>query len=1083
MKTKLHGFLTLFIALLMQISFAQERIVTGVVSDNSGLPIPGVNVLIKGTKLGTQTDFDGKYSIKAAPSQTLVFNFVGMKSQEIVASSSIINVKMKDSSVELEGVVVTALGIKRQKRSLGYATATVTGKDLTEVNNTNVFSSLSGKLAGVDVSAPAQVGASSKVIIRGYSSLQNSDPLYIIDGTPINNSISGVTGTSTNDRTYDAGNGISDLDPNNIESMTVLKGSAATALYGSRAANGAIIVTTKTGKNNTKLKVDFSSSTDFSEVARVPHQQYDFGQGWFGQGYSGLATHGSASAENGSWGPAFNGEVRPWGAIVDNAQQIKPYVGLKNNIKDFYTIGNTFTNNFRVSGGGENSNFSLGFSDVNSDGIIPTDADSYLRRNLNFAGGMNSAKLDAKVNINYVKKDQKVVNTGQEDAAGEGQTLVQELLQIPSDVSVIDLKDYKNNPFNTPSNYFTPYTTNPYFVINENSTKIGGNRLFGNINLTYKFNSKFSATYQIGGDYRSERVKSYGAIVKFDKGSSQDINKRIPTVGGVTEKSSERTELDSYLNFNYNTKIDDDFNFNGMLGFASNQRQSDILQVNITNLDLPYFYEISNTASKPNVLQANSFRKNYGIYTSLETSYQNKLFLTVTGRNDWSSTLPVKNNSYFYPSASLSGIVIDNSKTFLKLRTGLAKVSKDTDVYQTYSSYNQAVAGAYFGEIHFPFGGVNAYENGALLGNNLLKPETTTEAEFGIEANLFNRRVTIDASVYNKKTTDLIYPRDISSSTGFTTQSANILDVTSKGIELVLNLIPIDYNGFKWEMNTTFTKNNSNVDHIIDGADKIELVNHRDVTFNAEVGQPLGVFKAKVPLQVGYTTDSKGVFHNGNGAFITNENGYYVATPEQQTIGNSQRDFVMGLQNKFSYKNFTLSFGFDWKQGGKMFSETKYMAYFTGNGIETTYNGRNAFIIPNSVQEITSDTGDKSYVENTTAINTQTGTVPGGSTVTGFYNSQNNPIIAKDFLIDKTFVRLRDISLTYNFKPAALKKLGLSAAALSIYGKNLMLWTPKVNAYVDPEITTFGQTVKSEFGESYGTPSQRSIGTSLKLTF
>jgi TonB-dependent SusC/RagA subfamily outer membrane receptor len=262
MKLKFNGFLVLLIVLMAQITFAQDRVVSGVVSDNAGLPLPGVSVLVKETKVGTQTDFDGKYSIKAAPSQILVFSYIGMKTQEVKAGSSTVNVKLQSSAVELEGVVVTALGVKRQKKQLGYATATVSGKELTEVNNTNVFGSLSGKIAGVDISAPAQVGASTKVVIRGYSSLSGSDPLYVVDGTPINNSSNGVSGTSSVDRNYDAGNGIGDLDPTNIESMTILKGSAATALYGSRASNGAIIITTKSGKNNSKLKVDFSSSRD-----------------------------------------------------------------------------------------------------------------------------------------------------------------------------------------------------------------------------------------------------------------------------------------------------------------------------------------------------------------------------------------------------------------------------------------------------------------------------------------------------------------------------------------------------------------------------------------------------------------------------------------------------------------------------------------------------------------------------------------------------------------------------------------------------------------------------------------------------
>ncbi|WP_281238817.1 MULTISPECIES: SusC/RagA family TonB-linked outer membrane protein [Flavobacterium] len=1070
MKLKFNGFLVLLVVLMAQLTFAQERSVSGIVSDNAGMPLPGVSVLIKGTKTGTQSDFDGKYTIKAAPSDVLVFSYVGMRSSEKSASSTNVNVKLSSDATQLENVVVTALGIKKQKKSLGYATVTVSGKDLTEVINTNVFGSLSGKLAGVDVSAPAQVGASTKVVIRGFSSLTGNGPLYVIDGTPINNSGNGTNGTTSSRRTFDAGNGISDLDPNNIESMTVLKGAAATALYGSRAAGGAIIVTTKTAKLNSGIKVEFSTSVELAEVARVPHLQYKFGQGWDGLGYSGLATHGVASAENGSWGPAFNNEVRPWGAIVDNSQQLKSYKALNNNIKDFYDTGFTTTNNIRVAGGNETSTFSLGFSNVDSDGIVPTDSDSYLRRNLNFSGGIKGDKFDVKINFNYVKKDQKVVNTGSGDDSGEGATLVQELYQIPSDISVIDLKDYKNNPFNTPSNYFSPYTSNPYFLLNENSTKIKGNRIFGNTNFTYKITPKLTALYQIGGDYRNEKIKSYGAVVRFEPGSAQDINHTIATVGGVTESTTERTELDQYLNFNYASKINDDFKINVMLGAASNERATDFLEGQITQLDLPNYYELSNSASKPILTQSNSLRRNYGVYTSIETSYLDKIFFTVTGRNDWSSTLPVKNNSYFYPSASLSGIVIDNNETFLKLRGGWAKVAKDTDPYQTESSYIQAIAGANFGNINFPIGGVNAYEFATTLGNNELKPETTTEIELGFETSLFSKRVNLDLALYNKKTTDLLYLRDVAPSTGFTRQTGNILDVTNKGIEIALNTTPLQTENFSWNLNGTFTKNLSNVDKVYGDSNTIELTNSRNVTFNAVEGRPLGIYMSKTPQMV------------GDKYIVNPATGYYVPSTEQQEIGTSQRDFVIGIQNKFNYKNFTLSFGFDWKQGGEMFSESKYLAYFTGNGIETTYNDRNGFILPNSVNEVNTG-GVITYVENTTEITAFPASGTSNGRVTPFYSSVGNQTIVKDFIFDKTFVRMRDLSLTFNVPMKIAKQIGLTNASIAVYGKNLFLWTPDANPYLDPEITTFGDGVKSEFGESYGSPSQRSYGTSIKLTF
>lgn len=1058
MKLKFNGFLVLLVVLVAQITFAQERVVSGVVSDNAGLPLPGVSVAVKGTKSGTQTDFDGKFSIKATSSQVLIFSYVGMKTQEVMASSASLNVKLASTAVELEGVVVTAFGIKKQKRALGYATSNVSSKELTEVTNTNLFESLSGKVAGVDITAPAQVGASSKVIIRGFNSFSGASPLYVVDGTPITNGSSSGTG---NTRSYDAGNGIGDIDPNNIESMSILKGAAASALYGSRASNGVILITTKSAKNKSALSVELMSSSDFAEVARIPHLQNDFGQGWNGKSWSNWANSpNTASNENGSWGPKFNGEVRLWGAIINDAQQIKPYIALENNIKDFFELGSTFTNNVRISGGGEKSNFSLNFNDVSSDGIIPTEADSYNRKTLGLNGGITEGKMSIKGTLTYVKKNQNAVNTGQGADAGEGNTLTQELLQIPRDISVVDLEDYTNNPYNSNSYYFSPYTNNPYWSVKENATIIDGNRFFGNANVAYEFNKNFSASYQVGGDYRTEKIKSYGAIVKFIPGSPQALSGANEVVGGVTETSIENIEFDSNFILNYTGTINEDFGINALVGFNSNQRKSSSLTGSITNLDIPNYYELSNSSIKPVVGQSNLERKSYSIFSSFEASYKNRLYLTLTGRNDWTSTLPIGSNSYFYPSASISGIVVDSQDYFLKIRAGYAELGNDTLPYQTESSLVPGNAGLGFGNIFLPIGGVNGYELAGNLGNANLKPERTTEIEVGFETNLFKKRVNLDLAVYDKTTKDVLFQRPLATSTGYISQTANIIDLQNKGIEISLNLVPVRTANFQWDFTTTFTKNLSEVVDIAGDTKKQLLASNYAVTFNAIVGEPLGAFAAFMPLK------------NDQGQYIVNKaTGYYEVSTDEEVIGTSQRDFVMGLNNKMTFKNFVFTFGLDWKEGGEMYSYTKRLSHFTGNGIETLYNDRNTFIIPNSVN----DNGNGTYSENTTPITTDA--------VTDFWNPAQNPGVENTHVIDKTFVRLRSVGLTYNFPSTIIKKMGLQNAALSIYGKNLALWTPEGNPYIDPELSTFGAGLASEQGEFGANPTQRTYGASIKLTF
>ena len=1063
MKLKFNGFLVLLLVLVAQLSFAQERAVSGTVSDNTGMPLPGVSVLVKGTKTGTQTDFDGKFSIKVSPSQILVFSYIGMKTQEVAASSSTVNVKMADAGAqELEGVVVTAFGIKREKKSLGYATTTLKSDALTQVVNANPFETLSGKIAGVDITAPSQPGAATKVIIRGLNTITgNSGPLYIVDGSPINNTSTGTgnSGVATSTRSYDSGNGISDLDPNNIESMTVLKGAAASALYGSRAGGGVIIITTKKGKSNSGIKVDILASTELSEVARVPHLQNEFGQGWNGAGYTG----NGPSNENGSWGPKFNGQIRPWGTVYENSQQIKPYVGLKDNVRDFYNTGVMSTQSVNLSGGGDTSDFSLVFSNVNSDGVVPTDADLYKKQAIGFNGGLKGKRFTLRTSLNYIYKDQSVVNTGQGDDAGEGSTLQQDLLQIPTDISIVDLKDYKNNPFNTPSYYFTPYASNPYFTVNENSTKIYGNNIFGNANLSYKITDKLTASWQVGGNFRTERLKSHGAIVNYLPGSPQDIAGSL-TVGGVTESRSEFSEFDTFFNLNYNTNLGEDWTLNLLGGFNYNRRESDRLIASITNLGIPGYYELSNSAVRPVLTQANSLRKTGAVYASAEFAFKNRYFATITGREDVTSTLPIGNNAYFYPALSLGAIAIDNGNTFLKLRAAASKIANDTNPYATENSYVSGSAAANFGIIASPIGGVSFYEAAGRLGNSGLKPESTVEYEVGAEGSFFKNRISYDIALYHKTTSDLIVNLPLDPSTGFTQKAINAGDIVNKGIELSVTASPIKNQDFTWSLTYTFTKNMNEVTKLADGFDRIDLATAYGVTFSAEKGQPIGSYYSLVTKT------------SPTGQPIVNATtGIDVNTTQVQRIGNAQRDFVMGLQNTFKYKNFNLGLSLDWKQGGEMYSYTKRLSHFVGNGIETTYNDRAPFIVPNSVNEIVAADGSVSYVENTTPVSFEN--------VANYYNTQSNLAIENTHIVDKTFVRLREINLNYDFPSALSKNMGLNKITLGVYARNLFMWTPGDNPYVDPEVSTFGTGVLSELGEFGANPSQRSVGGVLKLSF
>ncbi|RYF37711.1 MAG: TonB-dependent receptor, partial [Chitinophagaceae bacterium] len=530
-----------------------------------------------------------------------------------------------------------------------------------------------------------------------------------------------------------------------------------------------------------------------------------------------------------------------------------------------------------------------------------------------------------------------MVNSGQGDDAGEGSTLQQDLIQIPSDVNIADLQDYTGNPFNTPSYFYTPYATNPYFTINENNTNVSGNNIFGNVNLSYKITPELTATYQVGGNYRNERLKSYGAIVDYLPGSPQDLASANRVVGGVTEQSIQRSEFDTFLNLNYRQDLSDSFRFDATAGVTYNQREVNTLLASITVLDVPNFYEIYNTATRPNVTQGNSLRKTAAAYLQTELSFKERLFLTLSGRVDKTSTLPDSDNVYFYPAASLSGIVYQSGSDYLKLRGGFAAVANDTDPYQLFNSIGVGSGAANFGTIDAPVDGINFFEFSSLLGNPNLKPERTSETELGVETNLFGGRLTFDGSVYYSKTTDLLVRQSIDPSTGFTARTGNAADLENRGIEIALGITPVKTTDFAWTLNYTFSKNMNEVTKVVGGG-KTLLNSAYGVNFYAEEGQPVGTFYARTPVV------------NEQGQYVVNpDTGFYEVSAEENRIGNSQRDFIMGLQTTFTYKNLALSFAMDWKQGGEMYSYTKRLTNFVGNGIETTYNDRQPFIIPNSV--------------------------------------------------------------------------------------------------------------------------------------
>jgi TonB-linked SusC/RagA family outer membrane protein len=1051
MKLKFNGILVLLLVLVAQITFAQERVVSGVVSDNAGMPLPGVSVLVKGTKSGVQTDFDGKYSIKATSSQVLIYSFVGMKTKEVTASSAKINVKMEDDAQTLEEVVVTGVaGIKREKASIGSAQTTVKSEQLNQGSQTNLADALKGKVAGVVITgASTDPGASSGVIIRGFSSLSGSNqPLYVVDGIPIND----ASNFSSNlNGGYDFGRGSGDINPNDVETLTVLKGASATALYGSRAANGAIIITTKAGKQG-KIAVDITSTMSFSSILRTPKYQSTFGQGWDAQHYLN---------ENGSWGPAFDDTVRLWGNVVDNSQLLKPYSFQKDQLEKFFDTGVSKINSIAISGGSENSTARLSYSNTQQDGIYPTDADSFGRHTLGLTASTKVNKLSFSGNLNYVK------TSGSGVATGQGLSLMNNLMQIPTDIPITEFKDYKGKYHNI-SNYYTPYgITNPYFTLNEDGSDYNKDRVYGSADVSYEINKWSSLTYRFGFDSSSDLLKRWVAPVDALPGSPND-GSSTEQVGSYAEVSNNLYQYNHDLLYNLDLDLGNKFKLVSTFGWNMNERGSSFLNGFVGSQDIEGFYSFSNSSDDPTVTSGITKRKLYGLYNSSTISYDDQIYLTTNIRNDWYSTLPVDNQSVLYGGLNTSWVFtntfesIKNIVSYGKLRAGYGETGVDTDPYQISSVFVPASTDNQgFASLNLPLNGVNGYEVGNRAENPDLKPEIRKEWEVGTELSFFKSRINVDFTYYEATVENQILGLPLGPSSGFTSQTANVGTISNKGYEAMVSLLIFkNPKGFSWTTSFNYTDNSTILEKLDPRIDQVALGGLNTTSFIAREGQPIGLIFGNVPA------------YDPDGNPIVDATGLPVASPDKEVYGDTQYDYTLGIGNTLSYKNITLDFSFDIREGGLMFSRTADITRFTGNSITTIENNREPFLIPNSVVKNTDALGNVTYSPNTTSIDYEH--------MDDYYRAD---ALDRANVIDKSFVKLREVVLSYNLPSSVLRGTGVNNLSISLIGRNLFVWTPENNQFIDPEVSTFGTDLAGQFGEFSANPSTRSLGFSLKANF
>jgi TonB-linked SusC/RagA family outer membrane protein len=1074
MKTLLTNFLLLLLVVLN--SVAQDKIVTGKVTDKEdGLPLPGVSVKVKGTTIGSQTNVDGNFSLKVPQANSVLqFSFLGYQSQEkTIPASNVLSVMMVTDAKQLSEVVVTALGVSRERKALGYSATSVNSAEINKASPVSIVGGLQGKVAGVDISNTSGApGGSSKVVLRGFSSISGSNqPLYVVDGVPVNNARpggaapAGTPGDLT--ESFDFGNAVNDINPNDIENVNILKGAAATSLYGSRGSNGVIIITTKKGKGGA-FKVDFSSSASFTQVSVVPTLQSKFGQGWDGT---------FILSENGSWGPALDGQTRPWGAIVNNTQLLRPFSNVKDNFRDAFDTGGEFTNTLSLSGGSPSSTYYLSYGNVGSNGMMPGDNDSYKRNSVSLSGSTNSKGFSVSTSLNYVGKNSRFVQVGQANS-GVGANFYEDVLQIPVNIPIKELQNYKNAYFNV-DNYFTPFAQNPYYPLFENSSRFKSDRVYGNVDLKYKATEWLSFQFQQGADLSNAAAKIWHAKNapspgSWNDGANVEGAQRQANVGDVVEGSEKFFEYDSKVHALFQKAFSSNFDIDGLIGLNYNDRGSRVLYTSVEDLTIPGFYSLSNSLNNPESNQTESHRRLFGAYASATLGYKSYAYLTLNARNDWSSTLPTDKNSYFYPSANISLILseaLDLSKSgisLLKLRASIGQTGNDTSPYRINNILRTATIPVRGGgtTITFPINGVSGFSIGNTLNNSDLKPEISTEKEFGGEIRLFDNRLGLDAAYYSKISNNQILPIDAAPSSGYKFLIVNFGKVRNRGIELAFSATPIKQDkGFSWDINYIFSRNRNRVLELPSGLNQIELESAYDAKFLAKVGRPLGVFEAPVPKR------------DPQGRIVVNPaNGLAVTADVNGDFGTSERKYIMGLTNTFSFKGITLGVTMDYRKGGVFYSGTADLLNFVGNDIRTTYNDRSPFIIPNSVLEVTDASGNVTYVENTIPV--------AEDRIDDYYYHTNNPALSYyTRILDKSFLKLREATVSYDLPKSLVQKIRAGKASISVFGRNLWTWLPKANRTIDPEVSNFGNDLTSEFGEFRTGPSTRVFGGSLKVSF
>ncbi|MDB5226980.1 MAG: Colicin receptor precursor [Bacteroidota bacterium] len=1088
---------------------AQNRTLTGTVKDATNEALIGVNVTGKGTTIGTVTDIDGKYTLELPKEvNTLVFSYVGYTNIEKPILTLHMDVVMTAEGKQLEEVVISALNVQRQKSTIIYSQTTVTNEDLNKVANKSVLSALQGKVAGLNItSASGAVGASTRVILRGETSVKgNNNALLVVDGIPINNgSTAGGTGIDRNgvadrDNYVDYGNRGNDINPDDVETVNVLKGAGATALYGSKGANGVILITTKHGKmkkdDERAFRVSIGSSFSFETPYIILKRQDKWGSGYASAGYP-FGAVGINMGENFSWGQPFDGVPRPWTSLPLDAsgnilplsngkieQLVRPYSAVKNQLASFFDLGTTNKNSVSFEGGNDKYQFYVSYVNTNQKGAMPN---TNLKKNSVLLNA--NADFSDKINVNFSGN---YTNLKQRGATEGGYPFGQSTtglpayamaLQSPVNIPFRELRDY-NSPYYDLYGYYGQYTANPYMLLGETENTNTVDNFIGKVEINYKPAKGLTLTARAGSNFLINTVvdktpqyqysDKLSWVDGFNSTFNGDNSPGNKNDGAYSESVTRRNILTVDILATYNSDLGKKklFNIHLLGGLSStDERSSNVNGATSGGLIIPGYYNFLNSVNT--AVANNTTNTPYrlmGLLGNISVGYKNVVSVEYSARNDWSSRLAPGKNSFFYQSGGLSFRPLELMKTpnkwftYLKLRADIGTEGSDPFAQYLTSSYfttNGTLinnGGVY--DVRYPFNGNGASRPSITVGNPELKPELTVDYEGGIDLGFFKDRLNIEYTYYDKQTKNEVVDVDLPPSSGYRTAELNVGKISNKGHELQVRAIPYKNSWIEWSLFGTFQKNKSKVIKVSDAT--TEAIITQGIIPYAANGTAALVLREGMPYGVFKVTD---YLRDPNGNIVVNAaNGIPIQDKDTFSYVSSEPKFKYSFGTDLVIKGLSIHVLFDGKVGGKFISISRISTDFNGTALETGMNNREAYLVPNSVVLNADGTYSPNVIKTT---NYQ------------YFNAEP----AANAIVDGSYLKLREVAVSYTLPTKAFGKAPIKGITIGVFGRNLKYWLAKSNQFSDPETSGYGLNGNAQNIESQNTPSTRSYGFDFRINF